>query len=235
MRIDYLAINEMHRMVGADQAVFTLTTGAGLPSIISALASASHVTITDHPSSPALLGAIEYNILQNIPASSQRNIESVPHEWGTVSDEDEFARNNKGRYTRIIAADCIWMLHQHENLVKTMLWFLSEGDASNGLAHVDDGTTAVMTNGDGSGGEEGRVCLVAGLHTGRAIVEHFFDTAVSMGLEVESVYERDLNADGGGSGEVRRAWEPVRAGEGIENRKRWCVVGVLKRARKSRR
>lgn len=194
--------------------------GAGLPSIISVLASASHVTITDHPSSPAFLGAIEHNIIENVPASLRPNIDSAPHEWG-VLENDEFAQENKGGFTRIIAADCLWMLHQHSNLVKTLLWFLSDGKGSDGQNDIK---------------EEGRVWVVAGFHTGRAIVANFFETAVAMGLEIESIYERDLNAGEEEEakeeqGEVRRAWEPVRAGEGPENRRRWCVIAVLKRAK----
>jgi hypothetical protein len=184
------------------------------------LASASYVTITDHPSSPAFLGAIEHNITENVPASLRPNIDSAPHEWG-VLENDEFAQKNKGGFTRIIAADCLWMLHQHSNLVKTLLWFLSDGKGSGGQNNIN---------------EEGRVWVVAGFHTGRAIVAHFFETAVAMGLEIESIYERDLNAGEEEEakeeqGEVRRAWEPVRAGEGPENRRRWCVIAVLKRAK----
>lgn len=191
-------------------------TGTGLPSIISVLASASHVTITDHPSSPAFLGAIEHNIIKNVPASLRPNIDSAPHEWG-VLENDEFAQKNKGGFTRIIAADCLWMVHQHENLARTLLWFLSDGKGNDIK-------------------EEGRAWIVAGFHTGRAIVASFFETAVAMGLEIESIYERDLNAGEeeeakAEQGEVRRAWEPVRVGEGPENRQRWCVIAVLKRAK----
>lgn len=114
------------------------------------------------------------------------------------------------------------MFHQHSNLVKTLLWFLSSG--KNSGSQEDE--------------KEGRVWVVGGFHTGRAIVAHFFETAVAMGLEIESIYERDLNATEEEEakeeqGEVRRAWEPVRVGEGPENRRRWCVVAVLKRAKSS--
>lgn len=199
-----------------DQLLTYFYIGTGLPSIISVLASASHVTITDHPSSPAFLGAIDHNIIKNVPASLRPNINSAPHEWG-VLENDEFAQKNKGGFTRIIAADCLWMLHQHENLARTLLWFLSDGKGSDIK-------------------EEGRAWVVAGFHTGRAIVANFFETAVAMGLEIESIYERDLNAGEEAEakeehGEVRRAWEPVRVGEGPENRRRWCVIAVLKRAK----
>lgn len=113
------------------------------------------------------------------------------------------------------------MLHQHSNLVRTLLWFLSDGKANGNETEIED---------------EGRIWVVAGFHTGRAIVAHFFEKAVAMGLEIESIYERDLSAGQEEEakeeqGEVRRAWEPVRAGEGPENRRRWCVIAVLKRAK----
>ncbi|KAH8692916.1 putative nicotinamide N-methyltransferase [Talaromyces proteolyticus] len=182
--------------------VLELGAGAGLPSVISVLSSASHVTMTDHPSSPAFLGAMEYNIMENVPASLRPKIKSQPHEWGVL--DDEFALANKGRFSRIIAADCLWMLAQHANLAKTLLWFLSDG---------------------------GRVWVVAGFHTGRAVVANFFETAVALGLAIERIYERDLNADAGEEGrEVRREWAAVRADEGPENRKRWCVIAELGRS-----
>lgn len=94
------------------------------------------------------------------------------------------------------------------------------------------------------GKKEGRVWVVAGFHTGRAIVASFFETAVQLGLEIETIYERDLNSGATSTSssntgaeieiageEVRREWVPVREGEGPENRRRWCVVAVLKRRR----
>lgn len=95
------------------------------------------------------------------------------------------------------------MAGQHENLVRTMQWFLDESPSS-------------------------RVWVVAGFHTGRAIVAGFFETAVRLGFEIERIFERDLNASAEG-GQVRREWRSVREGEGPENRRRWCVVAVLKR------
>ena len=75
----------------------------------------------------------------------------------------------------------------------------------------------------------GKVWVVAGFHTGRAIVAGFFETAVNNGLEIERIYERDLNSGTEDGKEVRRDWVPEREGEGPENRKRWCVVALLRR------
>ncbi|CBF77292.1 hypothetical protein AN4541.2 [Aspergillus nidulans FGSC A4] len=184
-----------------NEKVLELGAGAGLPSIVSALANASMVTITDHPSSPALgpAGAIASNVKHNL-SSSTSIVDIRPHEWGTTLTTDPWALSNKGSYTRIIAADCYWMRSQHENLVRTMKWFLAP---------------------------EGKIWVVAGFHTGREIVAGFFETAVSLGLKIESIYERDLNSSAEEGGEVRRAWVSFREGEGPENRRRWCVVAVL--------
>jgi hypothetical protein len=190
-------------------------TGAALPSIISVLSSAAKVVISDHPSSPAFTGAIDFNIVANLPLALRSRISAHPHEWGILGDA--FSQQNHGRFTRIIAADCLWMKSQHENLVRTVLWFLATKSTSS------DG------NVDGGFQRDGRVWLVAGFHTGRAIIASFFETAVQMGLEIEDIYERDLNA-GEEAGEVRRDWMPFREGEGPANRTRWCVVAVLRRA-----
>lgn len=75
--------------------------------------------------------------------------------------------------------------------------------------------------------EGGKVWVVAGFHTGRAVVAAFFETAALMGLVPECMYERDLNAITEDGSEVRREWKAVREDEGPQNRTRWCVVAVL--------
>ncbi|KAJ5960032.1 uncharacterized protein N7479_007182 [Penicillium vulpinum] len=183
------------------ESVLELGAGAALPSIICALANASTVTATDHPSSPALSGAIAFNFAHNLSKRPvTRKVSLHPHEWGVL--DDAFSAENKGAFTRIVAADCFWMRSQHENLSRTMEWFLAPG---------------------------GKVWVVAGFHTGRAIVAAFLETVVEDGFVVERIYERDLVARAEGGGEVRREWRPVRDGENVENQKRWCVVAVLKR------
>ncbi|KAB8270911.1 hypothetical protein BDV30DRAFT_157742 [Aspergillus minisclerotigenes] len=184
------------------ESVLELGAGAALPSVVCALAQASTVTITDHPSSPAFAGAIAFNVDHNVRKSpSTTEVIIKPHEWGTL-DSDPWAVDKKGTFTRIIGADCYWMSSQHENLVNTMKWFLAPG---------------------------GKVWVVAGFHTGRTIVAGFFETAVNNGLEIERIYERDLNSGAEDGKEVRRDWAPEREGEGPENRRRWCVIALLKR------
>lgn len=109
------------------------------------------------------------------------------------------------------------MRSQHENLVRTMLWFLADNNTE--VSSQANGISSIKT--------KPRVWIVAGFHTGRAIVASFFDTAVRMGLVIESIYERDLNSMSPDGREVRRDWVRVREGETSENR-RWCVVAILK-------
>ncbi|CAG8277012.1 unnamed protein product [Penicillium olsonii] len=182
------------------ESVLELGAGAALPSVICALAKASNVAATDHPSSPALTGAITHNIDHNLPKTVQGSVSMHPHEWGVL--DDSFSTQNKGAFSRIVAADCFWMRSQHENLARTMQWFLSPG---------------------------GKVWVVAGFHTGRTIVAGFFETALENGFIVERIFERDLVERLEDGGEIRRDWVPVREGEGVENQKRWCVIAVLKR------
>ncbi|KAJ5703422.1 hypothetical protein N7493_011811 [Penicillium malachiteum] len=185
----------------------TMSPGAALPSLICALANASSVTATDHPSSPSLLGAIEFNLTHNLQSRNSELVGSQsqgpeisihPHQWGILSDS--FAIDNKARFTRIIAASCYWMPLQHEYLCQSLQWFLAPG---------------------------GKIWMSAGFHTGRPILADFFEKAKKYGFVVQCIWERDLIGEEG-KGEVRRDWVPFRE-DGPENWKRWCVVAVLKR------
>ncbi|KAJ5338060.1 hypothetical protein N7452_004788 [Penicillium brevicompactum] len=183
------------------ESVLELGAGAALPSVVCALAKASKVVITDHPSSPAFCGAIAHNIEYNLSRTPAKgNISMQPHEWGVL--DDAFSTQHKGTFSRIIAADCFWMRSQHENIARTMQWFLSPG---------------------------GKVWVVAGFHTGRATVAGFFNTALDNGFVIERIFERDLVGKLEDGSEIRRDWVPSREGEGVENKTRWCVVAVLKR------
>jgi predicted nicotinamide N-methyase len=203
--------------------------GAALPSIVAAHAGAHSIAITDHPSSSALYGPIQASLQQNFgPERDPDWISIVPHEWGVLPSSHQpageqdgiggsanqamaFAAQNKGRFTRIICADCLWMRDQHQNLVRSILWFLAPPSPS-----AEEGDTG------------GVAWVVAGFHTGRPIVASFFETAVSMGLVIEDIWERDMNATSE-AGEVTREWSPVREGEGPGNRARWCVVAFLRK------
>ena len=173
-----------------------LRTGTGLGGIVSALAGAEEVAITDYPT-PEILSNIRTNVDRNVPASLRSRVYIQGHEWGTISDS--FANSHTNYFTRIIAADCFWMPWQHRNLAQSMLNFLSHRD-------------------------EARIWVIAGFHTGRAKLAPFFDVAVEEGLEVEAIWERDVDG-------LEREWRKERDGglEDVTGRKRWLVIAVLRR------
>lgn len=170
---------------------------------------AAEICITDHPSSPALASrAIHANIEESIKIAKKRNVDMLysiqPYEWGSVPNA--FANANSNHFTRIIAADCLWMPSQHRNLVRSITHFLSK--------------------------ESSAACalVVAGFHTGRTVVAEFFrqfspshqmDNAGER-LVVAQIYESDMN-------DVRRGWQESRANEDREEAKRWSVVAVIVR------
>ncbi|KAE8412362.1 hypothetical protein BDV36DRAFT_287970 [Aspergillus pseudocaelatus] len=185
------------------ETVLELGAGAALPSLICALANAAKVVATDHPFSPALSGTIASNIASNLHHRPTADVPIHPHEWGVFSDP--FARQNKGAFTRIIAADCFWQKSQHESLARSMAWFLAPG---------------------------GKVWVVSEPHLGCVVVAGFFEMMLAMGFEIELAFERDLAAYIESGVEVRREWVPVREGED-EHWRRWCVIAVLKRGGRS--
>ena len=235
------------------------------------------VTITDHPSSPALTNdAIVHNVRENLylhPA-----FESIPphnpqprtaacesilvygYTWGTSTfyQPAEYGKpaspplasdlppatsvTEKGypRPDKIIVADCLWMPSQHVNILRTILHFLPQG-----ISKDTDEMNSVPC-----------ALVVAGFHTGRAIVRNFFDLAV--GHSMSSPHSDDIDEqrpqpqpyshltaeERACVGKLRLArifemdmdkrrrdwvWASERKGEGKWEAKRWCVVGVLVR------
>ncbi|KAK4162738.1 hypothetical protein QBC43DRAFT_320878 [Cladorrhinum sp. PSN259] len=197
----------------------TIELGAGtaLPSIMSGLLGAKRVVVTDYPT-PPVINTLKENVTsliksENAPAGKYA-VEEVKvdgHAWGEFDDEDgeDGARLLAGEYKhgfdRVYAADCLWMPWQHDNLRKSIAWFIGEGHNS-------------------------RAWVVAGFHTGRDKMAPFFNAEKlrEVGLEVEKIWERDCNG-------VDREWVEDRGVEDVRERKRWLVVAVLKRIPKERR
>lgn len=205
-----------------------MSIGTALPSIISALSNASTVTITDHPSSPALItGAIEANVARNLSkGTAGTEVRVRGYVWGTETmysvEAYGKAVGQLGRYEVIVLADCLWMPSQHASLIRTIAQGLSTGPDSCAI-------------------------VVAGFHTGRGTVRDFFDLAtcrtdggrggteneVDSGrtaegesgtrlasLKIEEICEIDVDGH-------RRPWQNARPGEGKEESKKWCVVAIL--------
>jgi hypothetical protein len=155
------------------------------------------VTITDYPAQP-ILGTLKINVAKNVPATLQNHVTVQGHQWGSTTTPFESWRAHS--YTRILAADCLWMPWEHESLAKSMLHFLDETP-------------------------EARILCIAGFHTGRAKVAPFFEEVVpQQGLEVEEIYEMDAD------GKRRPwAKERDGGTENIGERKKWLVLARLKR------
>ncbi len=115
------------------------------------------------------------------------------------------------------------MAAQHGNLVKTILHYLTPTSEHSG------GCACAL--------------VVAGFHTGREIVRHFFEVATG---DWQVTKEQDEEEDDSEIAEVRgrlkaaeifevdvdgtrRPWLPVRPGENKDQAKRWCVCAVLVR------
>lgn len=174
--------------------------GTGLAGIVATLAGAKEVVISDYPAAEVLAN-IEVNVEKNVPEGLQARVSIEGHEWGNLTDST--SESHKHSFTRIIATDCLWMPWQHRSLAESMEHFLSFSEAA-------------------------RIWVVAGFHTGRAKLAPFFDVALDVGLEVEDIWEQDVDG-------AERQWEKERDGgrEDVTGRKRWLVIAVLHRQRSS--
>ena len=166
--------------------------------IVSALTEASTVFITDYPS-PDILTTIQANVIKNVPKQLVPNVSVQGHEWGEVSSD--FARMHAHAFTRILAADTLWLDSQHGSLLCSMAHFLSKDINA-------------------------RAWVVAGFHTGRARVASFIDEVPGAGLIVEKAWEADV--DGRTRAWAR---ERDGGREDVGGRKKWCVIIILRSVR----
>lgn len=182
--------------------------GTGLPSLMAALLGARRVLVTDYPA-PVVIENLRKNVELNMKEHQEGqdakdvDIKVEGHGWGEL--ETQLAQENKGAFDRVLCADCLWMPEQHENLRRSIAWFLSEEDP------------------------EARAWVVGGFHTARKGMRGFFDAEKlgEVGLEVERLWERDCDGND-------REWAWDRGAEDLDTvgRKRWLAVSVLRRIRK---
>jgi nicotinamide N-methyltransferase len=87
------------------------------------------------------------------------------HRWGDFATS--FAAAHQGHYTRVLAADTLWLICEQDSLARSMTYFLSKDPSA-------------------------RILVIAGFHTGRAKMAAFFEKAVpENGLEMENIFEID--------------------------------------------
>lgn len=147
-------------IAGADEKV-----GLGLSGIVSAYAGAAEVVISDFPA-PVLLSNIQRNVSENVIGKTPRVLAVQGHVWGEL--HDAFSGSYAGYFTRILAADCLWMPEQHQKLALSIAHFLAY--APNAYAYV-----------------------VAGFHSGRDRMVPFFEVVQQNGLEIVDMSEIDVD------------------------------------------
>lgn len=181
----------------------TIELGAGtaLPSLLAALLGAKRVVMTDYPA-PRVITNLRENAGRNVkadfsPLSSLAQVEIEGHAWGELSTP--LAEKNHHAFERMFVCDCLWMPWQHDNLLKSIEWFLKDDS-------------------------EARCWVVAGFHSGRPAMRQFFqeDKLGAAGLKVEHIWERDVEG-------VEREWSWDRGIEDPGERKRWLTIAILKR------
>lgn len=194
--------------------VLEMGSGTGLPSIMAGLVGAKAVVATDYPSE-TVLEPLRGNMARNLTSSHAPSGISLPstieihgHAWGdftpppssSPSTTPSFPLSHKHTLDRVLLADCLWMPWQHTPLLRSVSYFLSLSPTAK--------------------------CLCVGAcHTGREVVGRFFEEGERLrrlGLEVEEVWERDVEGE-------EREWDGEREEEDPGMRKRWCVNVVLRR------
>ncbi|KAF2834526.1 hypothetical protein M501DRAFT_944105 [Patellaria atrata CBS 101060] len=176
------------------EKVLELGAGVGLASIVSVKSGAEEVAITDYPSA-TLLKTLKQNVEKNLSSDAITRVSIEGHQWGDCSTP--FATSHAGYFTRILAADCLWMPQEHTNLARSMLHFLSSE-------------------------KHARILIVSGFHTGRIKLAPFFEETVGkVGLEIEELWEMDAN------GQRRPWQRGEKETEDIGERKKWLVLARL--------
>lgn len=196
------------------RTILELGAGTALPSLISALAGAKSITVTDHPESPSITNnTITTNMHTNLrppgaEARSKSSVQIAGHVWGTPTFYSAshygvpLSTLSETRYDRLLICDCLWMPSQHSNLITSIVLWLSRSSDSSAI-------------------------VIAGFHTGRSTVRDFFSLATASSpehgaLRLTYIDEIDVNGH-------RREWAPERTTETKEQAKQWCVVGILQR------
>ena len=170
--------------------------GAALAGIIGILSGARSVTISDYPTT-SIIDNIHANVDRNVPESLKSAVTVEGHQWGMI--EDDMGRHNAGSFTRILCADCIWMLGEHSNLLKTLDHFLAPVNTA-------------------------RIWLIAGFHTGRDVVKLFLDLTFRAGFEIEKIWEQDTHGKKRPWSRCRKGLH-----NDIDERRKWLLVTILRR------
>ena len=146
---------------------------------------------------PQILHNISVNVSENVTEDVRAQVKVIGHEWGKF--DNSFADQHAQHFSRVIAADTLWLRSQHSNLRHSISHF---------LAYSSDA----------------RAIVVAGFHTGREIVASFFReiSSSSLSLTIEELWEADVE-------NRTRPWMGGDFVESLGERSKWHVVAIIKR------
>ena len=209
----------------------TSSPATALPSLIAALCGASSVTITDHPSSPALVaGAIEQNVRDNLytpPSDTDPDSASIPtptprtqtdvavygYTWGTSTfyQTNSYGIPAPAPGPSSLAPDTPLTAHcypcPHRIIVADCLWMPSQH--ANIIRTIVDFLPEHAADPPSpaaaatADGNTSTPCalVIAGFHTGRGIVRDFFAQAVGRNISDGDDVVDPKDAAGDGEGE----------------------------------
>ncbi|WFC98804.1 nicotinamide N-methyltransferase [Malassezia yamatoensis] len=147
------------------QNVLELGAGSGLPSLTAAVCTdAKKIVVTDYDDA-SILAALRANLEKVRKQNSLRApIVVAPHTWGSSIDDvaDLLSARTPVLFDTILLADCVWERFSHAALIKSITNLLSRS------SHA-------------------RVYMVAGFHTGRDTLVHFFRSMLDANFMLTTV------------------------------------------------
>lgn len=190
---------DLVRPEGRPLRILELGAGAGLPSIFIAKTYPDVMVICSDYPDETLVSTLRENAKRN-------NVEDrcyvVPYGWG--SDPSPLFQSQNADsdsipgFDVVLAADTLWNSDTHDIFIQTLQLTLKRSPHA-------------------------RVQLVAGLHTGRYVLQKFLNLISAAGFVAEELKERRV----GGSEE--RLWSVEHAeGEDEQERRRWVIWMVFK-------
>ncbi|KAL7280422.1 hypothetical protein ACG7TL_005350 [Trametes sanguinea] len=197
---DHLADLALDRHIGRARSqdrpltLLELGAGAGLPSIVIAKMYKDVLVTTSDYPDESLISTLSENVRRNEVSDRCR---VVPYNWG--SDATQLFPQTSGGFDIVLAADTLWNLDLHAIFVDTLQRTLRRSP-------------------------DARVYIVAGLHTGRYVINSFLRRMSDAKFVAESLVERSVS---GSSND--RPWSVEHADEEDEQeRRRWVVWMIFK-------
>ncbi|KAI9062545.1 hypothetical protein FKP32DRAFT_1604052 [Trametes sanguinea] len=185
---------ENARSAGRLLTLLELGAGAGLPSIVIAKTYKDVSVTTSDYPDESLISTLSENVKRNKVTDRCR---VVPYNWGT--DASQLLSQTSNGFDIVLAADTLWNLDLHAIFVDTLQRTLRRSP-------------------------DARVYIVAGLHTGRYVINSFLRRVQDARFVPERLVERSVS---GSSSD--RPWSVDHADEEDEQeRRRWVVWMVFK-------